>query len=141
MRQSRKSLEASTVDTMPKGLEKTLSPLQGDRWAIILPNCVEYIEVTHAVLWTSGVSCPINHALKAGEIAHALMVSRPRFVVAYGPILSKLSEALQLVQDILLVDFWDEKEILEDLIAILDRTARDTAGFRFAFLFRERPEG
>jgi acyl-CoA synthetase (AMP-forming)/AMP-acid ligase II len=78
-----------------KGLEKTLSPLQGDRWVIILPNCVEYIEVTHAVLWTS----PINHALKAGEIAHALMVSRPRFVITHGPILSKLSEALQFAQD------------------------------------------
>jgi hypothetical protein len=44
-------------------------------------------------------------------------------------------------EDILLVDFWDKEEMLEDLIVILDRTARDTAGLRFAFLFAERPEG
>jgi hypothetical protein len=44
-------------------------------------------------------------------------------------------------EDILLVDFWDKEEILEDLIAILDRTAMDTAGLQFAFLFAERPEG
>jgi 4-coumarate--CoA ligase len=80
------------------GFHKKLSPSEGDRWAIILPNCVEYIEVTHAVLWTGGVACPINHALKASEIAHAFLVSRPRFVIAYGSIVSKLSEALKTAQ-------------------------------------------
>jgi 4-coumarate--CoA ligase len=80
------------------GLHNKLSTNEGDRWAIILPNCVEYIEVTHAVLWTGGVVCPINHALKAREIAHALLVSRPRFVIAYGSIVSKLSEALKTAQ-------------------------------------------
>ena len=78
------------------GFVKKLTPREEDRWAIILPNSVDYIEVTHAVLWTGGVACPINHALKNGEIAHALLASRPRFVIAYGSILSKVLEAIKI---------------------------------------------
>ncbi|KAK5028793.1 hypothetical protein LTS07_006172 [Exophiala sideris] len=71
----------------------TIGSSDGDRWAIIIPNSVEYLEISHAVLWTGGVCCPVNHALKAAEIGHALVVSRPKFVAVYGEVLDKVRDA------------------------------------------------
>lgn len=78
-----------------RGLCERLTPADGSRWAIIIPNSVEYLEVSHAVLWTGGVCCPINHALKATEIGHALVVTRPHFVVAYGEVIDKVQDAVK----------------------------------------------
>ncbi|KZF22338.1 AMP-binding enzyme [Xylona heveae TC161] len=80
------------------GLKRKLNPAEGDRWAIIVPNSVDYVEIFHALLWTGGVSCPINWALKASEIGRALSVSQPRFVFAYGKIISKVNEALAIAE-------------------------------------------
>jgi 4-coumarate--CoA ligase len=81
------------------GLHKSLSPSQGDRWAVILPNCVEYFECFHAVLWTGGVCCPINHALKAAEISHALAASQPKYIIAYGGTLQTIIQGIKLARD------------------------------------------
>jgi acyl-CoA synthetase (AMP-forming)/AMP-acid ligase II len=80
------------------GLKSTVSPHDQSRWAVILPNSVEYLEVFHAVLWLGGVVCPINHAIKAGEIGHAFAVTRPDFVVAYGPVVAKVLEAVEMAR-------------------------------------------
>ena len=79
-----------------KGIADVLRPSHQDRWAIVLPNSVEYLEVFHAILWTGGVVCPVNHALKATEIGHGLAVSRPHFVVAYGPTIPSINEAVDI---------------------------------------------
>lgn len=78
------------------GLVKSFSPKEGDRWAVIVPNCVEYIELFHALLWTGGVGCPINHAIKAPELAHALLVSRPKYIFAYSESLPNILEAVKI---------------------------------------------
>ncbi|KIW02232.1 uncharacterized protein PV09_06385 [Verruconis gallopava] len=78
------------------GLKKALRPKDQTRWAIILPNSVEFLEISHAVLWTGGVICPINHALKASEIGHGLAVSRPEYVIVYGLVLSAVQEAIKI---------------------------------------------
>ncbi|KAI0170000.1 acetyl-CoA synthetase-like protein [Hypoxylon sp. FL1284] len=80
------------------GLKTKLSPADQAKWAIILPNSVDFLEVFHAILWTGGVVCPINHALKAAEIGHGLAVSRPSFVVSYGPTIPIVNEALQIAR-------------------------------------------
>jgi 4-coumarate--CoA ligase len=92
------------------GLHKTLKPTEGDRWALILPNCVEYIELFHALLWTGGVGCPINHALKPAEIAHALFVSRPKFIIAYSEALPRIVEGIKIARKQLVS--WPEPKIL-----------------------------
>ena len=81
------------------GFHKSLSPSQGDRWALIVPNCVEYIECSHAVLWVGGVCCPINHALKVSETSHALLVSRPKYIIAYGEVVQTIIQAIKLARD------------------------------------------
>jgi acyl-CoA synthetase (AMP-forming)/AMP-acid ligase II len=81
-----------------RGLKTKLGAEDDDRWALILPNSVEYLEIFHAVLWTGGVGCPINHALKAAEIGHALVVSRPKFIVTWGNVATKVQEAVEHAQ-------------------------------------------
>ena len=80
------------------GLSKAYRPSQGDRWALVVPNCVEYIELFHALLWTGGVGCPINHALKSAEIAHAFVVSQPQYIVAYSEALPRIIEGIRIAQ-------------------------------------------
>ncbi|KAI3324651.1 AMP-binding enzyme [Xylariaceae sp. AK1471] len=79
-----------------KGFQLKLKPADQARWAIILPNSVEFLELVHAILWTGGVVCPINHALRASEIGHGLSVARPDFVVSYGPTVPVVQEALEI---------------------------------------------
>jgi 4-coumarate--CoA ligase len=92
------------------GLHKVLKPAEGDRWALILPNCVEYIELFHALLWAGGVGCPINHALKPAEIAHALVVSRPKFIFAYSEALPRIVEGIKIARKELAS--WPEPKIV-----------------------------
>lgn len=79
-----------------KGLHDEFRPADQARWAVIVPNSVEYLEIFQAILWTGGVGCPINYALKAAEIGHALAVSKPHFVIVYGPTVATVLEAVDL---------------------------------------------
>ncbi|KAI5865782.1 AMP-binding enzyme [Durotheca rogersii] len=81
-----------------KGIQTKCNPPDQARWAIILPNSVDFLEAVHAILWTGGIFCPINHALRAAEIGHGLAVSRPHFVVVYGVVLPTVEEALQVAR-------------------------------------------
>ncbi|KAF2676605.1 acetyl-CoA synthetase-like protein [Lentithecium fluviatile CBS 122367] len=80
------------------GLQNTFRPRDQAHWAIILPNSCDYVEIVHAVLWTGGVLCPINHAIVAAEIAHGLVVTRPEYVVVCGPVVSKVEEAIGIAE-------------------------------------------
>lgn len=82
-----------------KGLKDALRPVDQARWAIVLPNSVEFLEVFHSILWTGGVVCPINYALKASEIGHGLAVSRPHFIVSYGPTVPAITEAIEVAYE------------------------------------------
>ncbi|TDZ38098.1 4-coumarate--CoA ligase-like 7 [Colletotrichum spinosum] len=79
-----------------RGLREHLRPPDQARWAIVLPNSVEFLELSHAILWTGGVVCPINHALTPSEIGHGLAVSRPHFIVAYGPVMAEIEAAVNV---------------------------------------------
>ncbi|KAF2821739.1 AMP-binding enzyme [Ophiobolus disseminans] len=88
----------SRAGRIAHGLDKTYHPKEGDRWAVILPNCVEYIELFHALLWVGGVGCPINHALKPVEVAHALAVSMPQYIFAYSPSLPNILQGIEIAK-------------------------------------------
>ncbi|KAI1258438.1 AMP-binding enzyme [Xylariaceae sp. FL1019] len=78
------------------GFQQKLKPADQARWAIILPNSVDFLELVHAILWTGGVVCPINYALKPSEIGHGLSVARPDFVVSYGQTVPVVQEAVKI---------------------------------------------
>ncbi|KAK5230553.1 hypothetical protein LTR47_007407 [Exophiala xenobiotica] len=88
----------SVAGRLAAGLKQRLNPSDQSRWAVILPNSVSYIEAVHAILWLGGIWCPINHQLKPGEIANAMTVSKPEFVIVYTPIVDKVIEAIRLAQ-------------------------------------------
>jgi len=88
----------SRAGRIAHGLNERYKPRERARWAVILPNCVEYIELFHALLWVGGVGCPINHALKPVELAHALAVSRPEYIFAYGAFLANVVEAIKIAK-------------------------------------------
>ncbi|KAF4972968.1 hypothetical protein FZEAL_9453 [Fusarium zealandicum] len=81
------------------GFVQRLNPPDQARWAIVLPNSVEFLELFHSILWTGGTVCPINHALKATEIGHGIAVCRPAFIIAYGKILPAITEAIQVAAE------------------------------------------
>ncbi|KAH6898119.1 hypothetical protein B0T10DRAFT_543138 [Thelonectria olida] len=62
------------ADRIANGLKQKLDPPDQARWAIILPNSVEFLELFHSILWTGGVLCPINYALKPTEIGQHLHI-------------------------------------------------------------------
>ena len=79
---------------LAKGLNAHFKPKDQARWAVVLPNSVDYLEVCHAVLWTGGGICPINHALKPAEIGHGIVASRPHFIISYGAVVEKVIEGV-----------------------------------------------
>ncbi|EQB56678.1 AMP-binding enzyme [Colletotrichum gloeosporioides Cg-14] len=97
-----------------KGLKDGLNPPDQARWAIVLPNSVEFLEMFHAILWTGGVVSPVNHALKSSEIGHGFAVSRPHFIVAYGPITPAIQDAVAVaVKELSTLGVqWDSPTIL-----------------------------
>jgi 4-coumarate--CoA ligase len=78
------------------GFKRVLGCSNGDIFALLLPNCVEFVELYHAVLWTGGVVAPINHQLKPAEIGHALAISRPKYILAYESFLQNTKAAVQI---------------------------------------------
>ncbi|KAF9887408.1 hypothetical protein FE257_010263 [Aspergillus nanangensis] len=81
---------------LAKGFTTKLHATDGDRWALIVPNSVDLVELVHAVLWTGGTVCPINHALKVADISHGLAIAQPRYIVVYTETLSAVEEAITL---------------------------------------------
>ena len=78
------------------GLKRVLRCSDGERFALILPNCVDFVELYHAILWTGGVVAPINHQLKPAEIGHALAISRPKYILAYESVLQNVKAAVHI---------------------------------------------
>ena len=78
------------------GLKRVLRCSEGERFALILPNCVEFVELYHAILWAGGVVAPINHQLKPAEIGHALAISRPKYILAYESGLQNIKPAVHI---------------------------------------------
>ncbi len=54
---------------MGRYLADTLNVGKGDRVALFVPNCPEYLEVLHAVLWVGAIIVPINPKLHPREAA------------------------------------------------------------------------
>jgi malonyl-CoA/methylmalonyl-CoA synthetase len=75
---------------------------QGDRLAIYLPNCIEFVDVFLACMRLGVVLVPINVLYRQREIAHIISDSEPRAVVTS-------SEAFSLFPDG--IPLWDAAEL------------------------------
>ncbi|KAF5643027.1 AMP-binding enzyme [Fusarium tjaetaba] len=79
-------------------LQEYYQPKDQTRWTVILPNCVALIEAAHAILWLGGVFCPVNHQLPVQDFAHALSLTQSEYIIAYGPLVAKVKEAIGLAK-------------------------------------------
>lgn len=62
-------------------LAETLGVSQGDRVALFMSNCPEYLEVLHAVLWIGAIVVPINHKLHPREAAWIIGDAKAKVVI------------------------------------------------------------
>ncbi len=53
-------------------LRNSLDVERGDRVAIFSENCLEYLEILHAIKWIGAVSVPINYKLHSKELDYVL---------------------------------------------------------------------
>ena len=60
--------------------DQGISP--GDRVAIVLPNCLAYLEVLYAIFHSGAIAVPVNFKLHSKELAYILNDSRTR--VCFG---------------------------------------------------------
>ena len=71
--------------------DQGLSP--GERLAILLPNCPQFVVAYHAALRLGAVVVPLNPLLSARELAHQLNDSGTRRLVVLDHFLPKVEEA------------------------------------------------
>lgn len=83
---------------LANGLKQAFAPKDQSRWAVILPTCVTFTEIVHAVLWQDGVFCPINWELQASEIASAFDTIKPDFAIIYAKIVPVVLNAVELAK-------------------------------------------
>lgn len=58
----------------------TLGIRKGDRVALFMQNCPEYLEILHAVLWMGAIVVPINYKLHPREAAWIIGDAKARAV-------------------------------------------------------------
>ena len=59
----------------------TLGIRKGDRVALFMQNCPEYLEILHAVLWMGAIVVPINYKLHPREAGWIIDDAKARVVV------------------------------------------------------------
>ncbi|MFC4767647.1 long-chain-fatty-acid--CoA ligase [Effusibacillus consociatus] len=66
---------------------------KGDRVAIMLPNCPQYVIAYYGVLMAGGIVVQVNPMSVEREIEHYLSDSGAKAMVAYGPLLPRIAGA------------------------------------------------
>ncbi|HEU4492439.1 MAG TPA: AMP-binding protein [Jiangellales bacterium] len=83
----------STADSVAAGLRaRGLGP--GDRVALALGTTIEFVETYLGTLRAGCVAVPVNTGLTAGEVARVLADSGSRLIVAGGPALTAVRQAI-----------------------------------------------
>lgn len=73
----------------------------GHTVAIIGPSCIDYVHAVHSVWWAGGIVSLINYSLHEAEIAYAIDLVQPDFIVVHDSVYDKLSISLSLCKKLL----------------------------------------
>jgi len=113
------------------GLKERLSLKKGEKVAILLNNCPEFIITLFAILKAGAVCVPLNVFLSFNELKHILKDSRSRLLISssdFLQILQKLSgekqketEGLLNLENIILTDKEDDKFLYWNQIIVKNR--------------------
>ncbi|KAH8892298.1 acetyl-CoA synthetase-like protein [Thozetella sp. PMI_491] len=67
--------------------------------SVIGPSCIDYITTVHSVWWAGGVVSLINNSLHETEVAHAVDLIQPSFLVAHDSLYEKIPKIFGLCQN------------------------------------------
>ncbi|MCB1343084.1 MAG: AMP-binding protein, partial [Pseudooceanicola sp.] len=73
---------AATARSIGRGLAETYGVAPGDRVALFLKNCPEYLEALFGIWWCGAVAVPVNAKLHPKELAYILEDSGTRLLVS-----------------------------------------------------------
>lgn len=110
------------VDSAASGLYDT-GIRKGDRVALILGNCPEFVIAYYGILRAGAVVVPINPVYTAGEISYILSNSQAKAVITHSSLeetVSPLREKLEHLQMVIYSDSsieseWTWKRLIQDI--------------------------
>jgi acyl-CoA synthetase (AMP-forming)/AMP-acid ligase II len=79
-------------------LRHILGVKSGQTISILCPSCIDYILVVHAAWWIGAVVSPVNNSLHRKEIAYAIDLIQPDFLVIHDSIFGTIPQALELCE-------------------------------------------
>jgi long-chain acyl-CoA synthetase len=77
-------------------LERRHAIAPGDRVAVFMPNCIEYLECLYGIWWTGAVAVPVNAKLHGREAAWIVQHSEAKLVFVTGKSAALLRDAPEL---------------------------------------------
>lgn len=96
---------------------RTMGIQTGDRVAIYLEKCVEFVASIFGTSAAGGVFVPINHVLKSAQVGHILMDSGARILVTSVSRLAQLETALS-------------QSAVEHVVIVGDGAVKESSEFR-----------
>src|SRR6266850_3698061 len=76
---------------------RRLGLARGDRIAILLPNCIEYLHAFYAIPTAGGVTVPVNSFLAPAEVATVLEDSGARCLITTARRLAPLADLVEMI--------------------------------------------
>ncbi|MEH7073361.1 long-chain-fatty-acid--CoA ligase [Neobacillus drentensis] len=119
-----KLVDCAASGLSAKGIRK------GDRVALLLGNCPEFVIAYYGILRAGAVVVPINPAYTSGEISYILSNSQAKAVIAHSslePTISTLREKLEHLKLIFYTDSIDSEWTWEQLIQETEDTFESTS--------------
>lgn len=80
-------------------LRHSLGLKAGQIVSIVAPSCIDYILAVHAIWWAGGVVSLINNSLHETEIAKALDLIQPHYLVIHDSLWDKIPLSLGLCEN------------------------------------------
>ncbi|NQT00053.1 MAG: long-chain-fatty-acid--CoA ligase [Candidatus Omnitrophica bacterium] len=115
------------VNQLSFGLKEKLGVKKGDKVAVLLDNCPEFIITVFAILKTGAVCIPLNVFLAAEELKYVLKDSRARLLISSSTFLETIQKIDQdkqndlYLEDIILTDQKRDGFIKMDQIVFGDK--------------------
>jgi 4-coumarate--CoA ligase len=77
-------------------LQHVFGVKSGQTISILCPSCIDYILVVHAAWWIGAVVSPINNSLHRKEIAYAIDLIQPDYLVIHDSVFETIPKALEM---------------------------------------------
>lgn len=79
-------------------LRHSLGLKVGHTVSIVAPSCIDYVLAVHAVWWAGGVVSLINNSLHEAEIAAAIDLVQPDYLMIHDSLWEKMPRSLELCE-------------------------------------------